>query len=97
MKNKAREEKWEAAQATLTRQNGLLTRWDYDGDTWHLNIEHVSKEGSPMHHYYFTGIGMGVKSRRPTKQEVGRQHPECKHAFSELPQDHQEFIKRYVF
>ncbi len=97
MRNSARQEKWEAAQATLTRQNGLLTRWEYDGDTWHLNIEHVSKEGSPMHHYYFTGIGMDVKSRRPTKQEVGRQHPECKHAFSELPQDHQEFIKRYVF
>jgi len=92
-KAKARQEKWDAALKSVDRRSALA-KWQYDGNQYHINNDHVTKEGSPKHHYFFDGTGSNLTSKRPDTSQVGK-GTETKHPFSALPTDLQEFIKTY--
>ena len=89
-----------------------MPTWDQAGSTWHINTttdtHHVTKEGVPKVQYFFTGTGLDIEDKRPTKKEQGGSSKKKKRVrgekkitvktkcvFSELPQEVQEFVRNH--
>lgn len=82
-----------------------MPTWTQDGVTYHINITtdtfHVTEEGIPKIHYFFSGTGMDIEDEQPTKQERGASRKKVKgvgkvktkNVFSDLPIKVQDFIK----
>ncbi|WP_100630102.1 eCIS core domain-containing protein [Algoriphagus formosus] len=74
-----------------------MSRWDYDGKTYHLNFttetHHVTEEGNPKKHYFFEGTGEDIQPKQCSPEERGRNSKESKFTFSSLPEEVQDFIK----
>ena len=91
---------------------GLMPTWVQEGYRWHINLKdsdregvfHVSREGSPMVHYYFTGTATDIEGVQPNAKERGS-HPikkdadgedvHTKRPFDDLPSEVQKFVKNY--
>ncbi|WP_211230230.1 eCIS core domain-containing protein [Algoriphagus marincola] len=78
-----------------------MSRWDYDGKTYHLNFttetHHVTEEGNPKKHYFFEGTGADIQPKQCTPEERGRNSKESKFTFSSLPEEVRDFVKTYWY
>jgi len=100
----------DSSNAKLFQQalDGMETRskmksWTINGLTYHVNLttatSHVSREGSPMIHYFFEGSGEDIADKQPTKEERGshvkKGEVNTKLVFSNLPAIIQEFVRTH--
>jgi len=91
---------------------GTMPTWVQEGYRWHINLKgadregvyHVSREGSPMVHYSFSGTGDDIESVTPSGRERGSrsikkdadgEDVHTKLSFKDLPSAVQEFVKGY--
>jgi hypothetical protein len=87
------------------RPRGMMPTWVQNGETWHINLKdaereneyHVTCEGSPMIHYFFTGTGRDIKGVQPSKSERGARSVQgevhTKRSFDDLPEEVQDFVR----
>ncbi|MTB52083.1 hypothetical protein [Lewinella sp. W8] len=97
-KDRAKAERVQDALASINKST-RMTRWDYDGITYHLNFttetHHVTEEGNPKKHYFFEGTGTDILPKQCTSQERGRNSKESKFTFASLPGEVQDFVKEH--
>lgn len=91
---------------------GQMSTWVQEDHRWHINLRHseqegvyhVSREGSPMVHYYFSGTGTGIRGEQPSTGERGSrsikkdsdgEDVHTKKSFDDLPAAVQVFVKNY--
>ena len=86
------------------RPRGVMPSWVQNGERWHINLRnserdnvyHVTREGSPMIHYFFEGTGEDIEGVQPSKSERGARSVQgevhTKRSFDDLPQEVQDFV-----
>lgn len=88
----------------------LMPTWVQGNARYHINLQggdrddvyHVTREGHPRIHYFFTGTGNDIVGVHPNKTERGKskqKDPETgdlvptKRSFDDLPADVQKFVR----
>lgn len=89
----------------VSRPRGVMPSWVQAGERWHINLRdserdnvyHVTREGSPMIHYFFEGTGEDIEGVQPSKSERGARSVQgevhTKRSFDDLPQEVQDFVR----
>jgi hypothetical protein len=87
------------------RPRGVMPSWVQRGERWHINLKdserdnvyHVTREGSPMIHYFFKGTGEDIEGVQPSKSERGANSVQgdvhTKRSFDDLPEEVQDFVR----